>query len=60
MTTPQLPTENHVQFDEICAPVDDFETLPTITAAPESEADQTDEEQGPLDGLILAGLVTPC
>lgn len=72
MTTPHMPSAEHAQFDAICAPVDDFETLPTVTAlASPARAAQTDwqreeiEEENEtvadesLDGLILAGLVAP-
>jgi hypothetical protein len=60
MSTLQMPTAEHAEFDEICAPVDDFEPLPTVVAAPEQdEPKQPVEEVVPLDGLILAGLVTP-
>ena len=58
MTTPQMPSAEHTQFDAICDPVDDFETLPTVTveSLPEEESEERDES---LDGLILAGLVAP-
>ena len=48
-------------FEELCAQVGDFETLPTVPANPSDEGvDDTYEDQtAPLDGLILAGLVTP-
>ncbi len=61
MTTPQMPTHDHEQFDAICEPVGDFEPLPTVVSATsEAELEQTgDEEQTRLDELILAGLVAP-
>jgi hypothetical protein len=65
MSTLQMPTNEHVQFDEICAPVEDFEPLPTVVAPIDEEPPSNKEEPLPndaprdLDGLILAGLVTP-
>jgi hypothetical protein len=58
MSTPRMPAAEHAQFDAICAPLEDFETLPTVKAAalPEDELEQRDEA---LDELILAGLVAP-
>jgi hypothetical protein len=56
MTTPQMPSAEHAQFDAICEPVDDFETLPTVTPDPGPEDELQEEE---LDGRILAGLVAP-
>jgi hypothetical protein len=48
-------------FEEMCSQVGDFETLPTVTTRPADDAtDEPYEDQTmPLDGLILAGLVTP-
>ncbi len=51
----------HVQFDEICAQVGDFEPLPTVVTKPveDSSIETEDDRTAPLDGLILAGLVSP-
>jgi hypothetical protein len=53
--------EQHEQFDRICSGVGEFEPLPTVVAyADDDEHEPTEEEQRePLDGLILAGLVSP-
>ena len=68
MTTPQMPSAEHAQFDAICAPVDDFETLPTVAGhtltsqyEAESGADDEPEDHGEdtFDDLILAALVAP-
>jgi hypothetical protein len=61
MRRTQMPTHDHEQFDAICAPVEDFEPLPTVVATPpEHELELApEEEQTSLDGLILAGLVAP-
>ncbi len=53
-----MPAAEHAQFDAICAPLEDFETLPTVKvdALPEDQLEERDEA---LDELILAGLVAP-
>jgi len=61
MTDPSRPATEQAQFDEICAEVQDFEPLPTVTPVP---ADLTagareGDDTAPLDELILAGLVSP-
>jgi hypothetical protein len=52
---------DHVQFDEICAEVGDWEHLPTVVTKPvqDSSSETDDDRTAPLDGLILAGLVSP-
>jgi hypothetical protein len=59
--TDQAPSYGHVAFDALCAEVEDFEPLPAVTAGPQELAQELDveEETAPLDGLILAGLVSP-
>jgi hypothetical protein len=59
------PGADHPRFDAICARLEDFEPLPTVTAAPsapgttpESTTDEA-EHAAPLNELILAGLVSP-
>jgi hypothetical protein len=61
MSKPRMPEPEHIQFDEICARLDEHEPLPSVVARPaEASADQSDEERtAPLDELILAGLVAP-
>lgn len=56
--TLQTPSADHVQFDQICAEVDEFETLPTVPS-PLPEYDDDGEEDTELDSQILAALVTP-
>ena len=60
MTT-QAPSSGHVAFDALCAEVEDWETLPAVKTAPVELAEEADveDETAPLDGLILAGLVSP-
>jgi hypothetical protein len=62
MTEPtHMPSAEHEQFDEICSRVADFEPLPAVVIEPQTETveRELDSEDEPLDGLILAGLVTP-
>jgi hypothetical protein len=56
MTTPTL---DHVEFDQMCAEIDEFEPLPTADAT-SLESDPESEEETSLDSQILAGLVSPC
>lgn len=63
MTPTQTPPTEHLVFDELCAQIDDFQQLPGVKSASpelarESES-KVDEEPASLDGLILAGLVSP-
>jgi hypothetical protein len=47
-----------VEFDQMCAEVDEFEPLPAVK--PKSlERQQGSEDDTSLDGQILAGLVSP-
>lgn len=57
METTQTPSAEHVQFDQLCAQVEEWEPLPEFTSA--LPADAPEEGEGPLDGQIYAGLVTP-
>jgi hypothetical protein len=61
MPTTATPTTEHVEFDALCADVEEFEHLPAIKAAPPEldQRDGEDEQTAPLDELILAGLVSP-
>jgi hypothetical protein len=51
----------HPRFDELCSNVEEFEPLPTVVAKPRAPgpAVSDDDQTEPLDGLILAGLVSP-
>ena len=51
------PAADHLEFDEICSEVEDFEPLPTLTSDPLEAAEESEETS--LDGRILAGLVSP-
>ena len=52
------PSPDHLEFDQLCSGVEDFEPLPTLTAEPVDPEPET-EENPSLDGQILAGLVSP-
>jgi hypothetical protein len=61
MSTMQTPSQDHAQFDAICADVGEWDTLPAVVSTPTEYAYETEDEEhvAPMDGLILAGLVTP-
>ena len=58
MEPTQTPSPDHVEFDQLCAGVEEFEPLPAVTAET-LERDEDREDETSLDGQILAGLVTP-
>jgi hypothetical protein len=53
----RTPSQDHDEFDRICSQIAEFETLPAHT--PEPSSVQEDPQDTELDGLILAGLVSP-
>lgn|GEM_PF-3351312 len=55
--TLQTPSGDHLQFDQLCAEVDEFEPLPAVSSGP-LEYEEDAEETG-LDDQILAALVSP-
>jgi hypothetical protein len=58
MPTPAEPAHEHLQFDAMCAEVDEFDNLPSLSVSPsQSGRDEDDEEL--LDDQILGGLVSP-
>jgi hypothetical protein len=61
MSSLQMPSPEHERFDEICSRVADFEPLPTVRIEPVEEPlePEPDGKDQSLDGMILAGLVTP-
>ena len=59
MDATQTPIREHLEFDRMCATLEEFDHLPSIAAAaPEVERSERGDERE-LDQLILAGLVTP-
>jgi hypothetical protein len=47
-----------VEFDRLCAGVEEFETLPEVPSEP-LEREPSDEDDTSMDDQIMAGLVTP-
>ena len=56
--TMQTPSPDHLQFEQICAEVDEFEPLPAVSVRLLEFEEDSQEETG-LDDQILAALVTP-
>jgi hypothetical protein len=56
--TLQTPSSDHLQFDQLCAEVDEFEPLPAVASGP-LEFDENSPEETGLDEQILAALVSP-
>jgi hypothetical protein len=55
----KTPTDSHAQFDAICAQLAEFDPLPPVVKLPTDREPTEDEQAEPLNGLILAGLVSP-
>lgn len=61
----QTPPSEHRTFDELCVGVADWEPMMAapFTPPPDLELDEETRDQerdaGPIDDLILAGLVSP-
>lgn len=54
--SPKTPSPDHVQFDDLCAEVDDFEPLPAVSSRV-LERKPANGEETSLDEEIMAGLV---
>ena len=50
---------DRLEFEQMCAEVEDFETLPSVANPRLERGEQEGEEETSLDGQILAGLVSP-
>ena len=60
MSTLQMPSSDQKQFEEICEPLDEWDHLPAVKGVqPEFEEEPIEAQEASLDGLILAGLVSP-
>ncbi len=60
MTNADPRTEIREQFEAICAQVGDWEPLPTVMpVSSEHDAIDIEEQEAPMNDLILAGLVAP-
>jgi hypothetical protein len=57
MTDPESQATAQPAFDKLCRELDDYEPLPTTSAAQPPE--ETGEDVERLDAAILAGLVSP-
>jgi hypothetical protein len=56
----QTPSPDHVEFDQLCAQVEEWEPLPAFSMAPLMlETEPKEEERTEFDERILAGLVSP-
>jgi hypothetical protein len=56
--TPE-PTTEHREFDELCQGIEEFEPLPNRFGEIVARRNVREEQEGTLDPLILAGLVSP-
>jgi hypothetical protein len=56
--TLQTPSPDHLQFDLMCAEVDEFEPLPAVASGP-LDYEAEDQDDTGLDDQILAALVSP-
>ncbi len=60
MSTLQMPSTDHERFDEICGPLEEWDHLPAVKGEPpEFQEEPVEDQEASLDGLILAGLVSP-
>ena len=61
MQTMKAPPSEHQHFDEICERLDEWEPLTSVRAIPPERALEPEEvkHEGPMNDLILAGLVSP-
>jgi hypothetical protein len=55
------PSSEHLEFDELCQGIDEFEPLPELIARrlPAEPDHESQVGSGSFDPLILAGLVSP-
>jgi hypothetical protein len=55
------PSPDHAEFDALCARVEEWEPLPTVTTTPAEQTYETEDHEqiAPVNELILAGLVAP-
>jgi len=59
MRSLQTPSSDHLEFDDLCREIDEFEPLPELIVRRARLAQQAEEDSGTFDPLILAGLVSP-
>jgi hypothetical protein len=66
MQSLQKPSSQHLEFDQLCREIDEFEPLPElivrragVAMQPPEQNQEADTASGTFDPLILAGLVSP-
>ena len=60
MTPTDPRTEIREQFEAMCAQVGDWEPLPTVVpVSSDQDGIDVEEQEAPINDLILAGLVAP-
>ena len=63
MRSVQTPSSEHLEFDELCREIDEFQPLPELIVRRAGQTAQApdleDAGSGSFDPLILAGLVSP-
>ena len=59
MQSLQTPSSEHLEFDDLCRELDEFEPLPELIVRRVDADQEAAPEPGSLDPLILAGLVSP-
>jgi hypothetical protein len=59
MQSLQTPSVEHMEFDELCRGIDEFEPLPELIVRRAEREQQPETDRGSFDPLILAGLVSP-
>jgi hypothetical protein len=60
--TLKAPPSEHERFDALCARIGDWEPMLAAPFTPPLDVDledKPDDDAGPIDDLILAGLVAP-
>jgi hypothetical protein len=55
----QTTVREHMEFDRMCSTLEEFDHLPTISAAVLERKPAEESEGKEVDQLILAGLVSP-
>jgi len=55
----QTALREHLEFDRMCATLEEFEHLPEVPAGGDGLEPTDRDDERELDQLILAGLVTP-
>ena len=59
MTDPQMPTSDHVHFDDLCQDVEEYENLAELHPRPTGPPAPGEADADVIDAAILGGLVSP-